>query len=150
MYSEYRYCNFVVADSQLQGYLWHLQYISPSIYIHLTDTSNGPPCDYSVQIDDFLQNYIGTRPYTPPKPVNETDCTKCPASAPHVYGGGGSGAYCCAVKPGSSCPAGNGECCLSSGTVEGCQGIKHCEHLQQSPRVAVSKPDFILEIIMYF
>jgi hypothetical protein len=87
-----------------------------------------------VQIDDFLQNYVGTRPYTPPKPVNYTGCAKCPATAPHVYGGGGAGAYCCAVKEaGGHCPAGNGECCLSPGSTAGCQKVAHCSTYNGHP-----------------
>ena len=80
-----------------------------------------------VQIDDFLQNYVGTRPYTPPKPINNTGCAKCPPAAPHVYGDGAAGAFCCSAKPdGGHCSAGH-ECCLTPGSSSGCQGVQRCQ-----------------------
>jgi hypothetical protein len=83
-----------------------------------------------VQIDDFLQNYVGTRPYTPPPPVNYSGCVTCPATAPHVYGSAEAGAFCCAVQEhGGHCPQSSGECCLAPGASEGCQGVAPCRDM---------------------
>ena len=78
-----------------------------------------------VQIDDFLQNYVGTHPYTPPSPANYTHCAKCTAASPYPYGDGAVGTFCCSEKSdGAHCN--KGECCISPGISEGCQGVKRC------------------------
>ena len=80
-----------------------------------------------VQIDDFLQNYVGTKPYTPPKPINTSGCVHCPASSPHVYGSATAGAFCCGVKSdGGHCSSPSTECCLTPGSAAGCQGVRSC------------------------
>ena len=52
--------------------------------------------------------------------------SKCPSAMPFSYGGSTTGVFCCAQKPvnGSTCPA--GACCLTPGTVGGCQGETPC------------------------
>ena len=73
-----------------------------------------------VQIDDFLQNYVGTEPYTPPKPINTSGCVHCPAASPHVYGSATAGAFCCGVKSdGGHCTSPSTECCLTPGSAAG-------------------------------
>ena len=82
-----------------------------------------------VFIDDFFNNYIGKRP---------SKCVSCPASNPNLYGSKSAGYFCCPwpLSNGHHCiPPSNldtakpniSNCCLTAGTVKGCQDIPNCE-----------------------
>ena len=55
---------------------------------------------------------------------------RCPARTPFSYGGGSEGMFCCASTaafPGHCSGGDEGECCLSPGSAQGCQGHALCQ-----------------------
>jgi hypothetical protein len=84
-----------------------------------------------VIIDDFVQNYAGTRSYSPPRPPRNVSC---PASSPFKYLSALStsesqAVFCCPVPTNQSAGcAGHKPCCWYAGTEAACQGVPHCSN----------------------
>jgi hypothetical protein len=66
-------------------------------------------------------------PHETMKWVNQSGCTKCPASKPYQYGSPDAGVYCCGNNTGlpSHCVS-HDQCCVVPGKTLGCQSNPRC------------------------